>query len=155
MHHANNLKKFVSQACRVLKKGGIYFSVRDHVIFNKKDKDLFLENHPLQKFYGGENAFTSKEYKLAIKEAGLNLKKEIKYFESVINFSPLTKNEFLDFKVKELENRKFRFNIKFRILSKIPFSFNLYNIYINFKIGNVRSELKIPGRMYSYLAIKN
>ncbi|MBC7747661.1 MAG: methyltransferase domain-containing protein, partial [Methylotenera sp.] len=77
MHHAYDLNKFVAEASRATKKGGLFITIRDHVIFNKKDKEWFLATHPLQKFYGGENAFTPTEYKNAMVKAGLQIIKEL------------------------------------------------------------------------------
>ena len=88
MHHAYDLNKFVAEASGVIKKNGLFISIRDHVIFNEKDKQWFLENHPLQKFYGGENAFQPLQYRNAMQKAGLRVEKEIKYFENVINYFP-------------------------------------------------------------------
>src|SRR5947209_473204 len=53
MHHAYDLEIFVKECARVLKKGGLFITIRDHVIRDEKDKAWFLEMHPLQKFYGG------------------------------------------------------------------------------------------------------
>ncbi|MCF8428664.1 MAG: class I SAM-dependent methyltransferase [Bacteroidia bacterium] len=153
MHHALELNKFVSEASRVLKKTGVLFTVRDHVIYNKKDKEWFLKHHPLQKFYGGENAYTSLEYKSAISKAELTLIQEIKYYESVINYFPLSK------KIKELngvELSKYlesQLKINHDILYSIPFFKRLY-VYYRSKITTY-NEIKVPGRMYSYIAFKN
>lgn len=142
MHHANNLDKFIEEAGRVLKSGGILFTVRDHVIFDAKDKERFLENHPLHKFYGGENAFTPGEYKSAMKKAGLNVLQEIKHFENVINFFPNKKEE-----VEKAKRRK-EFWQKF---PQILFKF-LPGKYTNFRNG--LNERSVSGRMYTYIAKK-
>ena len=152
MHHALELNKFVSEASRVLKKKGIFFTVRDHVIYNTKDKEWFLKNHPLQKFYGGENAYTSLEYKSAIANAELQLIKEIKHFDSVINYFPLSK------KIKELDQFELKKHVKDQFIKKFgDYGILLFilEIYIYFKIKTLNfNETKIPGRMYSYLAFK-
>jgi ubiquinone/menaquinone biosynthesis C-methylase UbiE len=80
MHHAYDLARFVSEAFRVLKKSGIFITVRDHVVYDQKDKDLFLEAHPLHKFYGGENAFTLNEYEGALKKAGFTIEKRLGHY---------------------------------------------------------------------------
>jgi 2-polyprenyl-3-methyl-5-hydroxy-6-metoxy-1,4-benzoquinol methylase len=154
MHHANDLSQFIRTAASTLKKHGLLISVRDHVIFNEKDKDWFLNAHPLHKFYGGENAFTANEYKAAFLNAGLEIKKELKYFDSVINYSPWTESEInsLDQKVKEKRMNRLKQLVGW--LSKLPFLFQLYNLYLNVKIGTELNEESIPGRMYSYINIK-
>ena len=116
MHHANNLNNFVKNTTSYLKTGGIFFSLRDHVIYNKKDKLLFLQSHPLHKYYGGENAFTSKEYRNAITKAGLKIIKEIQHFDSIINYYPISHEEY--------EERLVSWeNLIYSTSKKIPFSF--------------------------------
>ena len=154
MHHAYNLKQFLKECARVLKKGGLLITVRDHVVFNETDKKWFLENHPLQKFYGGENAFSSTEYKNAMIEAGLEIKEEIKHFDSVINYFPLSKTEKEN---AEEKSRKFAVSIvqkKLGAISKIDLFRNLALKYVVNKLGKVHDENQIPGRMYTFLAMK-
>lgn len=154
MHHAYDLNKFVLEASRVLKKGGLLITVRDHVIFNPKDKEWFLESHPLQKFYGGENAFTYDEYSLAMSKADLDIKLVLKHFDSPINYFPLTKIE----KIKEEEESINFINSivskKLGFLSKIEFFKELANRYVKGKLGLVHNENKVPGRMYTFLSTK-
>ena len=145
MHHANNLNKFVAEMGRVLKQGGLFFTVRDHVVYDKEDKKWFLENHPLQKYYGGENAFYSDEYKNAIKKADLLLNKELKFYDSIINYYPGRHYQ---------KDRKNHLRNKIGIFSKIPFIFSLYNFYIDRKTDKQYIEEQTPGRMYSYIALK-
>ncbi len=145
MHHANNLNKFVAEMARVLKKGGLFLTVRDHVIYNEEDKKWFLNNHPLQKYYGGENAFTLEEYKNAIAQAGLTLVKELKFYDSEINYFP---SEHYN------KSRKQHLKNKIGIFANFPFVFSLYNFYIDKKTKQISYEKNIPGRMYSYIALK-
>lgn len=145
MHHANNLTNFVGEMGRVLKKGGLFLTIRDHVVYDQEDKERFLKAHPLQKYYGGENAFSSQEYQAAIKQAGLTLKKELKFYDSVINYYPQG----------DYKHVKKQFLTK-RIGSKasLPFAFELYAFFSSEKINQMRFEKHTPGRMYSYIAIK-
>jgi SAM-dependent methyltransferase len=152
MHHANDLQNFLMQCSRVLKPGGIFFSVRDHVIFNDKDNYWFLDNHPLQKFYGGENAFTSTEYKSAIRKAGLRLQKEIKFYDSIINYYPLTTDSVKKGKNPDTSNLKVTLKKKIGFLANLPLVLNLYK-WKN-RSALVLNEQEVPGRMYSYIAKK-
>ncbi|RDI58349.1 class I SAM-dependent methyltransferase [Flavobacterium glaciei] len=154
MHHAYDLGKFVAEASRVTKKNGLFITIRDHVIFNKNDKEWFLENHPLQKFYGGENAFKPTEYKNAMENAGLEIKKEMKYYDSVINYFPSTKEEITNIFQLSKSKAITHLNNKIGILSKISFLQKLYLKKIGLNKKNFYDENKIPGRMYSYLCIK-
>jgi len=154
MHHAHDLLKFISECARVLKKGGILFTVRDHVVFNKKDKDWFLINHPLQKFYGGENAFSPEEYKNAMTSAGLRVEKEIKHFESVINYFPTTKEEFESGKINFEINSKENLIKKIGFFANIPLLYNLYKRYLKSRDVEFANERHIAGSVYSYISIK-
>lgn len=155
MHHASDLKKFVSEAARVLKREGVFFSTRDHVIFNDKDKQWFLETHPLQKFYGGENAFTFQQYESAITNAGLKIVSVLRHFDSVINLFP---NKISDF--DELIKKREQI-VKSSLKNKLPPFIagnsvveRIYSAYVDFKIGKPLNEKHIPGRLISFIAIK-
>ena len=156
MHHAQNLKKFLQESARVLKVGGILLAIRDHVIFNETDKKLFLESHPLQKFYGGENAFTPDEYKNAMKENGLKIEKEYRYYDSVINYFPLSESDVRKISQENKKLLKQDLVKKIGILANIPLLLHLYRIKNSFNVvrGYYLNEITIPGRMYSYIAKK-
>lgn len=156
MHHAYNLYEFLKQASRVLKKGGLLLTVRDHVIFSEKDKQWFLDNHPLQKFYGGENAFTPEEYRKAMQNAGLQIIRELKHFESVINYFPLTRSQVENYHKNQIQAREKHLVKKLGKLGTFKVIKKLYRCYLDKKIGSIQllDEAKVPGRMYSYICIK-
>jgi SAM-dependent methyltransferase len=156
MHHARDLKKFIRESARVLKAGGILLAIRDHVIFNERDKELFLKTHPLQKYYGGENAFTPREYKDAMKLGGLKIEKEFKYYDSIINYFPLSQNDVKKISQDNKKSLKHDLVNKVGFLGNIPFLLNLYRIKNSFNVlpGYYLNELAIPGRMYSFIAKK-
>ncbi len=156
MHHAYNLEKFVEEASRVLKKNGLFITIRDHVVFGEEDKKWFLEMHPLQKYYGGENAFSPQEYKNAMTKAGLSVEKEIKYYDSIINYFPKETKEIQNHIAISYQNRKNSLQQKIGKLADFaPFQW-LYNFYLDTKIGKIKplDEIKTAGRMYSYICIK-
>lgn len=155
MHHAADLKAFVKEASRVLKPGGLLLTIRDHVIYGSKDKQIFLEVHPLQKFYGGENAFTSQEYENAMAQAGLTVKRRIKYYDSAINFFPVSDREIS--KIPAQMKQNFISSLQKRFGSWVvnfPF-LQLLEMTSQFKNGRWSDERRIPGRMNSFIALKN
>lgn len=154
MHHAYDLNKFVAEASRVLKKEGLFISVRDHVVFDEGDKSWFLENHPLQKFYGEENAFTPTEYKTAMLNSGLKIAKEIKYFDNIINYFPSSVEQISNMYQFAKGKAILHLNNKIGVFSKISFFQEMYFKKIGLNKESVYDENKIPGRMYSYIAIK-
>lgn len=133
LHHAHDLNKFISESARILKKGGIFIAIREHVLTTERDLPVFLSNHPLQKFYGGENAFTDEQYTQAIVQAGLKPEQTLKHFETPINYMPL------DEKI---------FKAKMGALANFSFFRKLALRYIALK------EKNKPGRLYTYIARK-
>lgn len=135
LHHARDLRQLCAEIERVLKPGGYLIATREHVISKKTDLPAFFESHPLHRLYGGECAYLLKEYKNAIKDSGLHLKRVINPFESDINLFPETKDSI-----------KSRLSSKLKIIPKqlIPdFILNLYALYS-----------RAPGRLYSFVAKK-
>ena len=96
LHHAADLPDFCSEMARLARPGATIITLRDHVISGPEQLEPFLAQHPLHHFYGGENAFTLMQYQQALTSAGLSIKSELKSFQSVINFDPLTSDEVLD-----------------------------------------------------------
>ena len=156
VHHAAELNTFIRESARLLKPGGVLMSARDHVIYNEMDKQWFLETHPLHRFYGGENAFTEQEYRLAIEGAGLDIVLCLHHYESVINYFPEKRDEVEG----KLYERKKWIELAFLKkapppLNKISFLINLCYARIEKKLTPVFDERKIPGRTISFIAIKN
>lgn len=152
MHHANDLRQFVAECARLLKPGGVLLTTRDHVVFNRKDKEKFFQTHPLHKFYGGENAFTSNEYKGAMLAAGLHVLEEMKYFDSVINHFPMSTKDMSSMKSAE-EHLRESLRKKIGRLANIDFVFKIYKRLKGFR-NTYGDEKKIPGRMYSFVSGK-
>ena len=137
MHHAHHLSNFLKEASRVLKKGGILMTVRDHVIKDENDKEKFFKKHPLHKYYGGENAFSFNEYRNAIINAKLSIKKIISPSESAINYSPWNKE-----RVSYLISNKLWKIFNHSLIVDLFWEFNKYRLE------------SLPGKLYSFIAIK-
>jgi SAM-dependent methyltransferase len=90
LHHAADLPAFAREIARVLAPGGYLVSARDHVISGPEQLQPFLDKHPLHNLYGGENAFTVKEYRRAFTNAGLQIEQEFGPLASVVNYAPHT-----------------------------------------------------------------
>lgn len=138
MHHAHNLPQFVAEAARVLKKRGILFTTRDHVIKNEKDKQRFLQRHALHKFYGGENAFCLADYRLAFQNASLKIESELSPSASVINYDPWNKE-----RLSQLISRKFG----------SIFGNQRWVVKLAWRLLMIRQE-HLPGKLYSFIARK-
>lgn len=154
MHHAYHLNDFIKNLSSLLKPGGLLVTVRDHVIYDDKDKEWFLNSHPLHRFYGGENAFTLEEYQNAFKHAGLVLLQQLGHYDSVINYFPLTIEEVengyqkADQQIDQKLQEKLGFIGRMSILKKI------YKWRIGFSETDYFDETKIPGRSYTFVLKK-
>ena len=145
LHHARDLDVFVGEAARVLKKGGILITVRDHVVNNSTQRDEFLAAHPFQQFYHGENAYSLEQYKTAFNKHKLVLKSELGPLDSVINFSPRSEEEIAN---------EFKTIIKNKLNIVVPDS-NFFNDLIiklfKWKTNNMQN---IAGRLYTFILKK-
>lgn len=154
MHHAYDLKSFIKNLAHFIKPNGFLFTIRDHVIYDQQDKQLFLEHHPLHKYYGGENAFTVDEYKGAMETAGLKIVKVMKLYDSVINYFPISSRELqqqVTLKEKIIEDHLIG---RIGFFGKIPFIKNIYKKRIGLNRTQLLNEAQVPGRMYSFIAQK-
>jgi SAM-dependent methyltransferase len=145
LHHAQDLQQLCNEIYRVLKPGGTFIAVREHVISSERDLPKFLNLHPLHNLYGGENAYLLKQYLQAIKLARLKINRVIAPFDSVINYAPLTeqslKNE-LNKKISKIPGG----NIIYRLFS----SKNTFKIFIKL-LSAVDNR---PGRLFSFVCYK-
>jgi SAM-dependent methyltransferase len=90
LHHARDLESACREIFRVLRPGGRFLAVREHVISRREDLPRFLSEHPLHWLYGGEHAFLLDEYVGALKSAGFVVRSLLKPLESPINYFPYT-----------------------------------------------------------------
>jgi 2-polyprenyl-3-methyl-5-hydroxy-6-metoxy-1,4-benzoquinol methylase len=153
MHHAADLNLFVRNITRYIRKGGLLMTVRDHVVFSRKDKEKFLSEHPLHKFYHGENAYTPEEYRAAITMAGLEVQAELRFFDSPINFFPLSLPDLRTRAQKEEVAIRNKLKQKLGILAHLLPAYFFYKTFV-FDPEAMLDEKFFPGRMYSYLAVK-
>lgn len=90
LHHTKDLRETCKELYRVLKPGGKFIAVREHVITHNGDLEKFLKIHPLHRYYGGENAFPLASYTESIRGAGFHMDQVLPPLRSAINFSPLS-----------------------------------------------------------------
>jgi SAM-dependent methyltransferase len=95
LHHAIDLPALCREVFRVLKPRGRFIATREHVISRPEDLPVFLESHPLHKHYGGEHAYLLRDYRAALRSAGFRQTAELGPFDSVVNYFPMTKEEWL------------------------------------------------------------
>jgi ubiquinone/menaquinone biosynthesis C-methylase UbiE len=135
LHHAQDLSQLCREIYRVLKPGGIFIAVRDHVIATKADLPKFLDSHPLHYLYGGENAYLRSEYLGAIRSANFKI-------EQILDTYATLK--------QEVANR----------LNSLPMLRGVASIFLNNAIFpytlKILSKLdRRPGRAISFICYKN
>lgn len=88
LHHARDLNALCREVARVLRPGGRFVAVREHVVTDDSELPQFLASHPLHHLYGGEHAYRVEEYRGAITGAGLNIRRQLNPMASDINLFP-------------------------------------------------------------------
>jgi len=150
LHHAYDLPALCREAARVLKPGGRFIATREHVISKPADLQVFLDSHPLQKFYGGENAFLLSDYTAAISRAGLRLVAVFGPLESVINYFPATHQQRRDYCLQSVYRRLGR-----RVGSALGSERHPLGRWLVAWLARRYSRLdSTPGRLYSFVAEK-
>jgi SAM-dependent methyltransferase len=135
LHHAHDLPKMCNEIFRVLKPDGIFIATREHVISKSEDLSIFLARHPLQKMYGGENAYLLKHYLNALNDSGIQITEILNPCASDINLFP----ESLDSMKKKMSKKIF-----FPFPSLIPNNL--------MKLWGLLDQT--PGRLYSFIGRK-
>ena len=151
LHHAKNLSLLCQEAARLLKPGGCFFATRETVISRTQDLDIFLDRHPLHKYFGGENAFLLDNYLSAISASGLKIKKILGPLDSPINFHPFD-DEFHEPQQRKQIYRKFR---HWLILSFYSFRSTIaHTLPLKYRL-RIFPALDAPGRLFSFIALKS
>jgi SAM-dependent methyltransferase len=146
LHHTRNLKGALREFARVLKPGGIFVAIREHVISRPEDLPLFLAAHPLHRLYGGENAFPVATYVSAITDSGLKLDKIIKPLEHVVNYAPRDRDG-INIEIADRLGRRLGLTRPITVVLGLPF------------VGDMLIRAAgyfdhRPGRHYSFVAHK-
>lgn len=145
LHHANDLQALCAEMFRLLKPGGKFIAVRDHVISSTEDLPVFLGIHPLHQLYGGENAYKLTQYLNALRSNGFIVEKVLRSFDSVINYAPYTRNSLRE----ELQTRLNR-----RLLGSFMGKFLDVEFIMNIVLIILSRIDKRPGRLFSFICIK-
>jgi SAM-dependent methyltransferase len=148
LHHARNLPKLCQEAARVLRPGGCFVATREHVISKPDDLDAFLRSHPLHHLYGGEHAYLLGEYRSAITHSGMSLVKILAPFESVINYFPMTREEW-----HAACSRPLAWIVGERIARMLTSERHVFGRWLLSRLASWRARWSHePGRLYSFVA---
>ncbi len=145
LHHIPDLPKAIREIRRILKPDGVFIATREHVISKHDDLQEFWDNHDLHHLTGGEYAYLESEYVQALYDEFSSVE-IIRYYDSVINYFPLSENDLKKAIQKELYRIPvFRQLHLCRILSQLPF-IQQWAIY------RLNANNHVAGRMYSFVA---
>jgi ubiquinone/menaquinone biosynthesis C-methylase UbiE len=144
LHHIGDLPAATKEFYRVLKPGGLFIGLREHVLSKPEDLSVFLDIHPLHNLYGGENAYVLDVYIRAIEDSGLRMQHCFSPLENAMNYAPHSTQSMY----KEIAE-------KFRL---VPFAPSLVSAILNMPVvGPLALKLaekfdNRPGRHYSFVA---
>lgn len=141
LHHASDLGKMLGEIARVLRPCGMVMACREHVVDNYGESlQAFLASQVDHQLYGGENAFTLSDYCSAIRNAGLELLRELGPYDSVINTYPNTEESY---------RRKILSSSAGRVLKRVLPS----TAVVALGLMQLRRQRK-AGRLYTFIARK-
>lgn len=150
LHHARDLGQTCREIYRVLKPGGRMISTREHVISKREDLKLFLDTHPLHKYYGGENAFLLEEYLSAIQRSGLKIISIMAPLDSPINYFPMTSEQLFEYCTRPASRIFGKKTARFIISPHCAVG----RVVMSWLIRLHNHLDNTPGRLYSFLAEK-
>ncbi len=136
LHHAHDLAQLCREIGRVLRPGGRFIALREHVISRRQDLPAFQAAHPLHRLYGGECAYLRAEYARAIEGAGMRMTEVLNPLQSDVNLYPQTLSGIK----REMARR-----LRLPIAGVVP----------DGVLHLLGSLLRTPGRLYSFVAEKH
>jgi SAM-dependent methyltransferase len=146
LHHTHDLKAACAEFHRVLKPGGLFLGVREHVISRREDLAAFLAAHPMHDLYGGENAFLLDEYLKALRSAGLTVEQVLEPLTSAVNYFPQSEASLRE----EIATRAGRSRWLRALVRAILQPKPVYGATIRL-LTRIDSR---PGRLYSFVCTK-
>ncbi len=144
LHHASDLDAMVRELARVLRRGGLLLSTREHVADDEQQLIAFRNEHPLHKLYGGENAYPLDRYLKSLAKAGLRIKETWGPLESILNFFPGTEQE------RQIALRQVTNHSYFRLGRLLGWS----DVFRQAQLRRHTRRDRTPGRIHSFLVEK-
>ncbi len=144
LHHAADLDGMVREIARVLRRNGPLLNTREHVADDEQQLAAFRDEHPLHRFYGGENAYPLDRYLRSFANAGLRVKETWGPLESILNFFPGTEHE------RQISLRQVANHSYFRLGRLLSWSDRFKQVQVR---RHTRRD-RTPGRIFSFLIEK-
>lgn len=141
LHHVDDLDAMARELSRVLRRGGLCLTTRDHVADDDQQLNAFRAEHPLHHLYGGEHAYPLEHYLNAFSRAGLRVLQCWGPIESIVNFFPGTEQE------RQITIRQIANHSCFRLGRLLGWSKRFRETQLRRFTRNDNT----PGRIYSFL----
>ncbi|MFV0445247.1 MAG: methyltransferase domain-containing protein [Planctomycetaceae bacterium] len=147
LHHASDLGQMVKEVYRVLKPGGRFLAVREHVVDDEEQLQAFLNAHPLHHLHGGENAYSESVYLRTFEDAGFVVRDVLTRWSSVICSFPQPVSLTHERMIAYYRQRLGAFRSLAALVARVPV------IQRRFAQAMAASD-KLPGRLYGFLCMK-
>ena len=147
LHHARDLPDMCREIYRVLRPGGCFLAIKDHVADDAQELEQFLSNHPLHHLYGGEHAFSFADYVGALRGAGFKKLSHYGPFDHAISWSPQYSRDGIRTSLVRTLAKRLPMSVA-KLLGDWNSMARLYGWWLS-------KRSKVPGRPFSFLATKN
>jgi ubiquinone/menaquinone biosynthesis C-methylase UbiE len=146
LHHARDLKRMCAEVHRVLKPGGRFLAMKEHIADTPEELAYFLKTHPLHHLYGGEHAYPRAEYLESLRLAGYRKVQEYGHFDHPVSWSPHYTIETLRKAFTGALGRRLPAGLAARVAKATPLV-RAYGRWLS-------RRSKVGGRLVSFLATK-
>ncbi len=146
LHHIPPLDAALLEMARVLRPGGRFLAIREHVYTTQADLRAFLAAHPTHRLAANEGAHRLDDYRRAIRAAGLQMRTEWGPMQGLMNAYPFVQDEeaLRTFPLRHLR----RVGAWAMVLGPVPGVLPFLKTFDRWRHG------RVPGRLYSFLAQK-
>jgi SAM-dependent methyltransferase len=142
LHHVRDLDQVCREAFRVLRPGGRFLAIKEHVADTPEELEAFLRIHPLHHLYGGEHAFALETYIRSLRAAGFRRVINYGHYDHPITSAPAVTTPM----VREKFEGALGLRISSGLAARISKSDALLRVYRRW----LTISTKIPGRLHSF-----
>jgi 2-polyprenyl-3-methyl-5-hydroxy-6-metoxy-1,4-benzoquinol methylase len=146
LHHVSDLDQVCREAFRVLRPGGRFLAIKEHVAENAEELAAFLAAHPLNHLYGGEHAYPLAAYLGSIRKAGFPRVSDFGPFDHPVTSAPATTTA----SIRESAEQALATRAPAWLAKRLAKSDLVLNAYRRWRTSRYRE----PGRLHSFLAQK-